>query len=146
MTIEEAKKRIADCMKMCTDQYNRYENEFIRGEAGAYKHALAILDGIDTDYELSRNPEQLTLKELSCELRKIFTFRYLTTSRGSDLLVLWKVKPRFIQGVREWYINDFTVDNFMLIDTAFLSSKLDLSEYKDADGIIDYSKCIVEVE
>ncbi len=146
MTFEEAKKRIERCRKLSTDEYNRYKDEFMKGAAFAYSNALAIFDGIDTDHELSRNPDTLTLKELAQELRKIFTFRYLTTSRGSDLLVLWKVKPRFIQGVREWYINDFTVDNFMLIDTAFLSSKLDLSEYRDADGNIDYSKCIVEVE
>ena len=88
----------------------------------------------------------MTLTELAQELRKIFRFRYLTTSRGSDLFVLWRVKPRFIQGVKEWYIDDFTVENFMLLDADFLSSKLDLSEYKDADGNIDYSKCIVEVE
>ena len=29
---------------------------------------------------------------------------------------------------------------------ALVAEALDLSEYKDADGNIDYSKCIVEVE
>ena len=158
MTFEEAKKRIKECLKLCTDDYNRYKDEFMRGEAVAYKNALAILNGIDTDHELSINPEQLTLKELAHELRKIFRFRYLAYGEmfywGQSNAVLWisgepltlVVRDEGGEGVpcyiHEWKGKDI-IGTFAEEDLAIT---LDLSEYKDADGNIDYSKCIVEVE
>ena len=142
MTFEEAKKKIADCVKLCTDDYNRYEDEFMRGAAAAYKNALAILNGIDTDHELSRNPEQLTLKELARELRRLFRFKYLTVDPYADEITFWMDKPEWV--CDSWWAGDSSY----LFDfyANRLNAYLDLSEYKDADGNIDYSKCIVEVE
>ena len=142
MTFEEAKKKIADCVKLCTDDYNRYEDEFMRGEAAAYKNALAILNGIDTDHELSRNPEQLTLKELARELRRLFRFKYLTVDPYADEITFWMDKPEWV--CDSWWAGDSSY----LFDfyANRLNAYLDLSEYKDADGNIDYSKCLVEVE
>ena len=41
-------------------------------------------------------------------------------------------KPFYVPGVHQFYVHEM--------------SDIDLSEYKDADGNIDYSKCLVEVE
>lgn len=143
MTFEEAKKRIKECVKLCTEDYNRYEDEFMRGEAAAYKNALAIFNGIDTDHELSR----LTLEDLAHELRKLFRFKYLTCEfyGGSKVYVisLWNGEPRWRGGAWWWCDNcDLITDIKLYMKFA----KPNLSEYRDADGNIDYSKCIVEVE
>ena len=91
----------------------------------------------------------MTLEELARELRKIFRFKYLTVAdykhEGPVTLDCWEYKPNF----NEW---DCTWRGFhhrellYSFDTAELACALDLSEYRDADGNIDYSKCIVEVE
>ena len=84
--------------------------------------------------------DKWTLKELAYELRKDFKFKYLTVSR--DIVLLWKKKPVYLS--REWFIEG-PIDQFMVINMDFFSVDINLSEYKDADGNIDYSKCIVEV-
>ena len=83
----------------------------------------------------------MTLKELAHELRKVFKFRYLTVSR--DIVLLWKKKPVYL--IREWFIEG-SIDQFMVINMDFFSVDIDLSKYKDENGNIDYSRCIVEVE
>lgn len=143
MTFEEAKKRIADCVKLCTDDYNRYEDEFMRGEAAAYKNALATLDLI----EPSGNPDKMTLKEFMDFLRKLFHFRWLTVDK-EGWLRMWVCKsgyepPRYTEDGWTTYAVSKT---YALLDIIPESLRFDLSEYKDEDGNIDYSKCIVEVE
>ena len=143
MTFEEAKKRIKECRKLSTDDYNKSEDEFIRGEAFAYKNALAILDEIDT--EPSGSSGQLTLKELAIELRKIFKFKYLTASYKR--IHLWSGSaPIYREDWKYWIANFVKTSVVGELLGVELVNALDLSEYKDADGNIDYSRCIVEVE
>ena len=87
----------------------------------------------------------MTLKELAHGLRKIFRFKYLTASEDWPLptIILWGGKVEY--DGRGWnmiapksYYGSFNV--------SALCTKLDLSEYRDENGTIDYSKCIVEVE
>ena len=142
MTFEEAKKRIKECVKLCTEDYNRYEDEFMRGEAAAYKNALSILNEIDT--EPVGNPDKLTLTELAHELRKIFKFKYLTVSSTNGLCInVWKYfKPEWSESDGEWIGCYLAFD----IYPDELECKLNFSEYVDTDGDVDFSKCIVEVE
>lgn len=94
----------------------------------------------------------LTLEELASELRKIFEFKYLTVEkvlvRTHKTITLWagNKPPFYSDKVHEWFAlmsSDLAVA--FTFEPRFLNSYLDLSEYKDAGGNIDYSKCIVEV-
>ena len=87
----------------------------------------------------------ITLTELAKELRKLFRFKYLTVSEDWPLptIIMWGGKVEY--DGRGWnmiapksYYGSFNV--------SALCSNLDLSEYTDENGNIDYSKCIVEVE
>ena len=142
MTFEEAKRRIEECMKQSTDDYNRYEDEVSRGEADAYKHALEILECI----EPVGNPDKLTLKALAHELRKIFRFRYLTCEiyyRSKRYFIsLWNGKPRWGGGAWWWCDN---CDLIAEIKLHMNFTELNLSEYANENGEIDCSRCIVEV-
>ena len=136
MTLEEAKKEIDD---LKYEVFADEPNDYTSGRAEALGDALEILEKV----EPVGNPDTLTLKELARELRKIFEFRYLTAeSVEGKIVALWDGKP-FFTGY-EWH---FTDKAQCIIDIRFHHIPvLDLSEYKDADGNIDYSKCIVEVE
>ena len=144
MTLEEAKKRIADCMKQSTDDYNLYEDEVSRGEASGYKMALNILDKV----EPVANPDKLTLAELARELSKIFGFCYLV-AEGSNLygynIKAFLLKPKYISPGKFWYYEMRGNRPMVNISFADLRFDLDFSEYKDENGEIDYSRCIVEV-
>ena len=91
----------------------------------------------------------MTLTELAHELMKLLGFRYLV-AYGSELygyrVRAYLLKPKYILTGGYWF-ND-TRGNDALLDISFsdLMCELDLSEYKNSDGNIDYSKCIVEVE
>ena len=87
----------------------------------------------------------MTLTELARELRKLFKFKYLTYSNEyeEDEICLFQGRVAYVDGA--W--NDQPPYAMaMVIDPDLLSAKLDLSEYADENGEIDYSKCIVEVE
>lgn len=144
MTLEEAKKeinRLADCL---WSEFEKNPNKQTYGEARAYEEACHILDEVDT--EPSGNPEQLTLTELARELRKIFKFRYLTAHKsGVEIFLRMYVKrPSFFNTYGVWGNENATF--FPIAVSEDLRVDLNLSEYKDEDGTIDYSKCIVEVE
>lgn len=89
----------------------------------------------------------MTLSELANELRKIFNFDCLTAECiDSDInFCMWEGKPSWDE--RGWSIKDcsetYAENSFWSFQ---LTNEVDLSEYKDADGNIDYSKCIVEVK
>lgn len=155
MTLEEAKKEIK---RRADAYYNGYkgwdkEKPEMRGSlnflysANGLDEALEILDEVDT--EPVGNPEQLTLKELASELRKIFRFKYLTCD-GCDEdrdYSIWLDKPEYTRD--GWLIFSAFGDAepaMMLFESRNLAINLDLSEYADENGNIDYSKCIVEVE
>ena len=159
MTLEEAKKKIRNYMKQSKDDYNRFEDDICRGEADAYSHALSILEQVAT--ASVGNPDKMTLKELAHELRKIFEFDILTYSSWEDgdcyvteqldEIVLWfrrvpDALPEYDETAGKFYGDDEVCALLKISSmSAMVSESLDLSEYKDADGNIDYSKCIVEV-
>ena len=94
------------------------------------------------------NPCKMTLTELAHELRKIFIFKYLTVefNNYNGHFAAWDKKPNW--DGRYWCDEDGAVLSYAVFDFAGVDIvwEIDLSEYKDADGNIDYSKCIVEVE
>ena len=100
--------------------------------------------------------DTMTLTELAHELRRIFGFRYLTLDVfvhygdivGLDVITLWVVEPYYDDEDKQFeflWNHDRKTGSLFDIPLSSLSVNLDLSEYADADGNIDYSKCIVEV-
>ena len=131
------------------------EDDYYRGMADGYKLSIDALK------KLSRNPEQLTLKELAREMRKIFEFDILTYSAWEDgdcyvteqldEIVLWfrrvpDALPEYDETAGNFY-GDVEVCALLKISSmsAMVSEAIDLSEYADENGEIDYSRCIVEV-
>lgn len=149
MTLDEAKKKIRNYMKQSKDDYNRFEDDICRGEADAYSHALSILEQVDT--APVGNPDKLTLTELAHELKKIFKFKWLTVDEGNEIQ-LWVCfseddPPEFYEDGC-WYSDSPMTDELcsILPSVGLFAIGLDLSEYEDENGEIDYSRCIVEVE
>ena len=147
MTLEEAKKQIRAQADAQWEEFKKTGSSLHQGFALGGDDALEILDEVDT--KPVGNPDKLTLKELAHELRKLFGFGYLV-AYGSELygyrVRAYLFKPKYIPIGGFWF--NATRGNDALLDISFsdLRVNLDLSEYKDADGNIDYSKCIVEVE
>ena len=140
MTLEEAKKQIQAQANAQWEEFKKTGSSLHQGFALGGEDALEILDEVDA--EPVGNPDKLTLTELARELRKIFRFKYLTVSPYREEVLLWWDKPES-DGFYWWATETCTQVAFY---SAVLSVPIDLSEYKDADGNIDYSKCIVEVE
>ena len=147
MTLEEAKKEIEDRMHAYWRGFKGWDEEhwhdqrgnpYYEGKSDGLEEASGILDKVES----SGNPDKLTLKELARELRKLFKFKYLTVSPYREEVLLWWDKPES-DGFYWWATETCTQVAFY---SNVLSVPLDLSEYKDTDGNIDYSKCIVEVE
>lgn len=140
MTLEEAKKEIEKLDSGSTF----YSSDYEAGWEDALRKATEILDKVES----AGNPEQLTLKELARELRKIFGFGYLVAYE-SELygyrVRAYLFKPKYIPIGGFWF--NATRGNDALLDISFsdLRVNLDLSEYADENGVIDYSRCIVEV-
>lgn len=148
MTIKEAKKRIRESLKRSREGLDKYCDEGCRGEIAAYKNVLSILKQVDTE---PATKDKMTLTELANELRKLFKFRWLTACKkmtggspvGLDLFT--GSRPEYTDD-GYWANNYVVAGGSLVIPVALLSMYLDLSEYKDENGEIDYSKCIVEVE
>ena len=90
----------------------------------------------------------MTLIEFARKLREVFKFKYLTLENyrgeGPEFLGLWTEKPEYSEISEMWVSHHCCL--FANFDTGDLAVDLDLSEYKDENGEIDYSHCIVEVE
>ena len=116
---------------------------------------MSILDQVDG--VPVGNPDKLTLTELAYELRKIFKFKYLSYGEmfywGQSHNVLWISGKPLTLVVRDeggegvpCYIHEWEGEDIIeTFSEDALVYPLDLSEYKDENGNIDYSKCIVEV-
>lgn len=147
MTLEEAKKKIKAQANAEWEEFKKTGSMLCQGFALGADDALETLDKVES----SGNPEQLTLKELARELRKIFNFRWLTYDRRGDdwyVLNLWKSKP--VYQFEMWYPkSDADWDCPQAIDRRSLRAdiELDLSGYPNMPitNLPDYSKCIVEV-
>ena len=145
MTLDEAKRKIKELSDIQMELFDKTYDRKIYGEARAYEEAGHILDEVDT--EPVGNPDKLTLTELAHELRKLFDFRYLTVHKNwcrRPAICMWSSEPRYIcpNDIGGW-TKAHCVGS---LEKDYTKMYLDLSEYKDADGNIDYSKCIVEVE
>ena len=148
MTFEEAKRQIKELSDIQMELFDKTSDRKIYGEARAYEEAGHILDDVDTE---PVGKDKLTLKELARELRKIFRFKYLTACNkmtgGSPIgLDLFRGYRPWFSSDGYWSISYVVGGGSLVIPVALLSMDLDLSEYADEDGNIDYSKCIVEVE
>ena len=145
MTLEEAKKEINKNQSSPTIACNR---DYDSGWEDAIFKVIEILEQVDT---VPVPKDTMTLTELARELRKVFRFKYLTVFKYPRweyaYIALYGVKPSFLHrgGLKEWSFMGNSGGN-VGFDAYNLSVDLDLSEYADADGEIDYSKCIVEVE
>ena len=144
MTLEEAMKMIYDHRA----KVKRTKDDWHDGYYDGLTAALMMLsedDPADTDKPIWEAKDKMTLKELAREMRKILRFRYLTYERNvldEGEICLWEFKPTYCEG--SWRIS-LDASSYMAIYPEFLSFNLDLSEYRDENGNIDYSKCIVEV-
>ena len=139
MTLDEARNRV----KELDSGSGFYSSDYEAGWEDALRRATEILDKV----EPVGNPGKMTLKELAHELRRLFRFRYLTVEdykgEGPECIGLWMDEPEFSEMTKAWVTHHcYLFDSF---ETSDLAVDLDLSEYKDENGEIDYSKCIVEV-
>ena len=150
MTLEEAK--IVMSMKLKEASKNAENKEAYpleratcQGYADGLSLALYTLDHVDT--EPVGNPDKMTLTELARELRKVFRFKYLTKDPIGDIYC-WDGKPVY-DAVESFWASGSRGGVTPVLETwpsCSCVKPLDLSEYKNTDGNIDYSKCIVEVE
>lgn len=91
----------------------------------------------------------MTLLEFGRKLKEFIDFDHVTLHQNwcrKPVIFLWKGKPRYMRG------GDNAGWQRILgksIPVCFIDAKsiigLDISEYKTEDGIIDFSRCIVEV-
>ena len=151
MTLEEAKKEI---LRNQSSPITYCNMDYDSGWEEAIFKVLAILEQVDTE---PAPKDKMTLTELAHELRKIFWFKYLAAGEmfywgRSHTVVFMSNEPLTLsvsdeggEGcpcfIHEWDGEDI-IETFSEED---LVCSLDLSEYADEDGNIDYSKCIVEV-
>ncbi len=141
MTLEEAKKKIKAQAEAEWEEYKKSGSMLCQGFALGADYALETLDKV----EPVGNPDKLTLTELARELRKKCNFKYMTAESGlGDLSTahLWSDKPYF-DVAKTWICTKGRMYGWLASDV--FPFTLDLSEYRDADGNIDYSRCIVEV-
>ena len=142
MTLEEAKREIDRKTEEKWEAYEKSCCSTTLGEAYGLEEAMRILDQVDG--VPVGNPDTLTLTELAHELRKIFKFSYLTVD-DSRCICAWRgEKPRYQEQGGYWTGTSWEVS--IVLETWAREVYINLSEYKDETGEIDYSKCIVEVE
>lgn len=149
MTLEEAKKELKKLYEEKHEAFLRTSMSLFDAEANGIKEAIKIVDKIDD--EPVGNSDTLTLEELANKLREIIDFRYLTACGkmvGNNIVGL-----DLFRGDRPWFSDDgYWVNNYvvaggsLVIPAGILAVNLDLSEYVDESGKVDYSKCIVEVQ
>lgn len=93
----------------------------------------------------------MTLSELAYDLKKIIAFDYITVHKNwcqEPEIFLWDGKPEYspTQDVGGWQRVIGKSKALCWFGVYSIIGGLNLSEYKNEDGNIDYSKCIVEVE
>ena len=152
MTLEEAKKEI---LKNQSSPITYSNMDYESGWEEAISKVLKIIELVDTE---PATKDKMTLTELAHELRKIFRFKYLAYGEefrwgqvhyqlliGDEPFHL-EVIDEGGEGcpciIHEWFSDGL---GYLFDATAYLVPNLDLSEYKDENGEIDFSKCIVEV-
>lgn len=90
----------------------------------------------------------MTLTKLTNELRKLVSIRYVTIGKSDcgDLCICgFRNKPLYLDRFLGDNTNFWFGDALFNINIDILKCDLDLSEYTNEKGNVDYSKCIVEV-
>ncbi len=153
MTLEEARVKIAEKKDMCDSIANEYKNrynpaeEYHKGVACGLNEALSILEEVESEHV--GNSGKMTLVAFAKKLNDFIAFNYLTCEkekycRDAIVRLHWE-KPIWVGGgIRRWFTGNNEQETAG--ELAILPIFLDLSEYADADGNINYSKCIVEVD
>ena len=143
MTLDEAKKKIKAQAEAEWEEFKKTGSMLCQGFALGADDALETLDKVES----SGNLDKLTLKELARELRKVFRFKYLTCDGCGDQrdYCIWLDKPEYTRDGWIVYTISSVVNSLLLFESYKLAIQLDLSEYADESGEIDYSRCIVEV-
>ena len=140
MTLEEAKKKIKAQSEAEWEEFKKSGSMLCQGFALGADDALETLDKV----EPVGNPDKLTLTELAREMRKLFEFDYVTVD-ANESITFWVRKPLYISMCGLWERNTY-LNSWDIFNIDFSSAvNLDLSEYINENGEIDYSKCIVEV-
>ena len=140
MTLKEAKKKIKAQAEAEWEEFRKTGSMLCQGFALGADDALETLDKVES----SGNPDKMTLKELAREMRKLFEFDYVTVD-ANESITFWVRKPLYISMCGLWERNAY-LDSWDIFNIDFSSAvNLDLSEYADENGEIDYSRCIVEV-
>ena len=93
----------------------------------------------------------MTLKELAQEIKKIIAFDYMTMHKNwgnTPTILLYVGKPRYSRGgdIGRWCPVLGKSCVICSINVYRVIGGIQLLEYADEQGSIDYSKCIVEVE
>lgn len=144
MTLEELRNAVCRHIDENRDAYNETGDECYRAVKEELLHILGLIDTVDHE---PAGKDKMTLTELARELRRMFDFEYLTCEILCGcrvyIISLWNGKPRW-KGSSWWWCDGCNLIVDIKLYMKFID--LDLFEYNDADGIIDYSKCIVEVE
>ena len=142
MTKEELSKLIKESAeKKPIDDISSYNQGFVDGAGFALDRIRGIVD---------KEPEKesITPLELADWLRQAIFFDYLTVSKEKYgiFVRLWKSKdesaPEFYEGA--WLPFTGGVDTIAGFNKQNLIAELDLSEYSDEYGEIDYGKCIIK--
>ena len=139
MSLKEAREKIVHLRNEMRNESVR--TEWINGYIDGLDEALYAIDDSSIDKVL----DKLTLTELARKLRKIFRFKYLTCDGCDDQrdFCIWLDKPEY---TRDGWTRYSPSEVVSLFESYLLAIQIDLSEYSDENGNIDYSKCIVEVE
>lgn len=140
MTLEELRNAVCRYIDENREAYNETGDECYRAVKEELLHILGLIDSVD--HEPVGNSDKMTLTELAHELRKLVRFKYLTVTDDWPMptVMMWSKKPEYGRG---W--NIVFSSSYLGSFNCWAVRNIDLSEYKDADGNIDYSKCIVEV-
>ena len=111
-----------------------------------YQGCKAQYDFYEERYKMENG---ITLAEFAKKLREILKFDYLTCDGSGNLrdYCIWLDKPDYV-AEEGWTLQlryEF-VTPLLVLESYRMAVNIDLSEYADDDGNVDYSKCIVEVE
>lgn len=98
------------------------------------------------------NSDKMTLTEFAHEIGKLLNAKYVTYEEGTfeDSVNLWEEKPVYqiydsVNGYGSWQPATPFMSSPCVIYQRMVKTDLDLSEYENENGKVDYSKCIVEV-
>lgn len=164
MTLDEAKQKIEN---LYVEYYRGYkgwdaEHPERRGDMSCryildgLEMALDILSEIDEEIDNIKSKasepvgdsDKLTLTRIAHVFRSYYKFDYFVVEPsefGNPVAKLWISEKRPIFTKYGWGYDTNDDYDYIEVNIWDLTEELDLSEYKDESGKVDYGKCIVEV-